>query len=80
MKKVIMEAHKDRPIKHLLKQGFYSGIGWAAGVTVGFAIISTILITVFGRLGGLPIIGGWIASVVGATTDQLSNRTPILPR
>jgi hypothetical protein len=79
MKNIVENAHKSASVKHLFRQGFYSGIGWAIGVTLGFALISTIIVALFSRLGGLPLIGSWIASIVSATTEQLSNRTPILP-
>jgi len=31
-------------------------------------------------LGGLPVIGGWIASVVDTTLEQLTKRTPVFPQ
>lgn len=57
------------------KQGFISGLGWSFGVTVGFAIISTILVLVLSTLGGLPLIGDWIASIVEATNNSLLKRS-----
>ncbi len=67
------------PLYTLFKQGLVSGIGWAFGVTVGFVLISSLMVFVLGRLGGLPLIGDWLASVVDATLAQLSLRTPNLP-
>ncbi len=64
----------------LFKKGFIRGIGWAFGVTVGFVIISTILVFVLKSLGGLPLIGDWIASVVETTLAQLAKRTPVFPQ
>ncbi len=64
----------------IFKKGFVRGLGWAFGVTVGFVIISTILLVVLRKLGGLPLVGGWIASVVEATQEQLLKRTPLFPR
>jgi hypothetical protein len=64
----------------LFKQGFIRGISWAFGATVGFIIISTIAVFVLQQLGGLPIVGNFIASVVQATLDQLVKRTPIFPQ
>lgn len=61
----------------LFKQGLVSGIGWAFGVTIGFVLISTFLVFIVGRVGGLPLIGDWLASIVEATLDQLSLRTPL---
>ncbi len=65
------------PYNELLKEGFFAGIGWAFGVTVGFVLISTIIVFVLRQLGGLPLIGAWIASIVEETQTQLLRRTPI---
>jgi hypothetical protein len=62
------------------KEGVIRGIGWAFGVTIGFVIISTILVLVLRSLGGLPVIGGWVASIVEATLSQLARRTPVFPQ
>ena len=68
------------PYNELLKEGFIAGIGWAFGVTVGFVIIFSILVIVLNFLGGLPLIGTLIASIVEQTQVQLLNRTPLIPR
>lgn len=60
--------------------GILIGLGWAIGVTIGFVFISTILVLFFQKLGGLPLVGSWIASIVEATQQQLLKRTPIIPR
>lgn len=65
------------PYNELLKEGFFAGIGWAFGVTLGFVLISTIIVFVLRQLGGLPLIGAWIASIVEETQTQLLRRTPI---
>ncbi len=62
------------------KKGLIGGIGWAFGVTIGFVIISTLLVLILRGLGGLPVIGGWIASVVDTTLEQLTKRTPVFPQ
>jgi hypothetical protein len=64
----------------LLRDGFIRGIGWAFGVTLGFVIVSTLLVFIFKALGGLPLIGIWIASIVEATQAQLLKRTPFIPQ
>lgn len=56
------------------KRGFVTGIGTAFGATVGFAIVSTIIIFILQHLGGLPLIGDWIASIVKVTENALSRR------
>lgn len=68
------------PYNELFKEGFFAGIGWAFGVTLGFVLISTILVLVLNALGGIPLIGSWIAKIVQETQQQLSKRTPILPQ
>lgn len=64
------------PYNELLKEGFMAGLGWAFGVTIGFVVISTLLVVVFKSLGGLPIIGNFIADIVQETQVQLIKRTP----
>ena len=59
------------------KDGFIGGLGWSFGVTIGFVIISTVIITVLNALGGLPVVGGFIANIVEETQRQLYNRTPV---
>ncbi len=58
--------------------GVLIGLGWAVGVTIGFVIISTVLIIVLDKVGGLPLVGNWIANIVEATQAQLLKRTPLL--
>lgn len=78
VEKLRIELAKEDVTK-LLRSGFYSGLGWAVGVTLGFALVSTIIVFILNQLGGIPFIGSWLASIVQATTDQLSVRTPVAP-
>ena len=77
MRNIIENNSSKMPVKELLRKGFYSGIAWSFGVTVGFAVISTILVFVLKSLGGLPLVGSAIASIVQATLDQLVQNSPI---
>lgn len=61
----------------IFKHSIVSGVGWSFGVTFGFILISTILVFGFRKLGGLPVVGSWIASVVEVTQIQLESRTPV---
>ena len=79
MRKVVEGIHKPMSKLELLKRGFYSGVGWAFGATVGFVIVSTLLVYILSKAGGIPLIGGLIATIVDATMQQLSTRTPIIP-
>ena len=63
--------------KGLFKSGFIAGIGWSFGVTIGFVIISTIVVAILNSLGGLPLIGNFIANIVEETQKQLMQRTPV---
>jgi hypothetical protein len=55
----------------IFKNGFIGGIGTAFGATVGFAIVSSIIIFILSHLGGLPLIGGWLANIVKVTQNAL---------
>jgi hypothetical protein len=68
------------PYNELFKEGVMAGLGWAVGATIGFVLISTLLVFVLNLLGGLPIIGSLIASIIQSTQEQLLKRTPIIPR
>ena len=65
------------PYNELLKEGFFAGIGWAFGVTIGFVIISTLIVLILRYVGGLPLVGSWIANIVEETQNQLLRRTPV---
>ena len=66
------------PYNELFKEGIVAGIGWAFGVTIGFVLVSTILVFILQALGGIPLIGGWIAAVVEETQAQLIKRNPFI--
>lgn len=66
------EVHK---LLHKVKDGFFTGLGWSVGVTIGFAIVSTIIINVIRAGGGLPLIGHFFASIVEVTQDALIIRS-----
>ena len=68
------------PYNELFKEGVIAGVGWAVGVTIGFVLISSVLVLVLRQLGGLPLIGEWIASILEETQSQLLKRTPIIPQ
>ena len=65
--------------KSKIIDGLVRGIGWAFGVTIGFVLVSTILVFLLRSLGGLPLVGNWMASIVEATQASLLKRTPIIP-
>jgi len=63
---------------NLIKSGFIQGIGWSFGVTFGFLIISTLMVIVLNALGGMPLIGNFIAGIVRVTQENLVNKTPMI--
>jgi len=62
------------------REGFVHGVGWSFGVSVGFVLVSTLLVILFNALGTLPVIGDGIASIVAATQESLLRRTIITPK
>ena len=62
----------------LFRNGIFAGLGWAIGVTIGFAIISTILVLILKQIG--PFLGEQFETVVESTEKALERRTPLLPR
>lgn len=63
----------------LLKEGLVAGLGWAFGVTIGFVLVSSLLVITFKTLGGVPVVGVFIADVVESTQEQLLKRSIIMP-
>lgn len=79
MSKEVVAKHTkvDDSYWAIFKHSIVAGIGWAFGVTVGFILISTIVIFGLRQLGGLPLVGNFIADVVETTQQQLQSRTPV---
>ena len=63
---------KDKPIEIFYKN-FVAGIGWVFGITVGFTALMGLLGMIVDGLGGLPVVGKFIASLIEATQASLSN-------
>ena len=61
----------------VFKHSIVSGIGWSLGVTIGFLLLSSVIVYGLRQLGGLPLVGTWIANVVEVTQSQLESRTPV---
>lgn len=62
------------------QEGFVHGVGWSFGVSIGFVLVSTLLVVVFNTLGGLPLVGKGIASIVEVTQESLLTRSIVAPR
>lgn len=63
-----------RKIVDIAKDGLISGIFWSFGVTIGFVIISTVVVAVLSRFDTLPVIGNFVANIVEQTQYTLQNR------
>ena len=55
-------------------KNFIAGTAWALGATVGFALLATVMSFLFGKIGGLPVIGEFVASLVEVTREALIKR------
>jgi hypothetical protein len=64
-------VEKNNPLQKVFLSGFVGGIGWSLGITVGFSILVFIITQILSILGGLPLVGMWIADVVKATEEAL---------
>jgi len=75
-----MTAIKDKVSS--FKDGLIHGMGWAFGVTIGFLILSAVLLFVANSLGGIPIIGDAVRGLIQTTTSTQSNYThsPQIPQ
>ncbi len=74
-RKNIENSVNESKKRRIFKTGFVSGIGWAFGVTIGFAIIATILIVVLNQVNTLPWFGETLADIIEITQEQLLKRS-----
>jgi putative flippase GtrA len=63
--------------KKTFKYSIVGGIGWAIGVTLGLAFVSSVVVGSLSAAGGLPLIGSFIANIVEATNEALGSRNPL---
>ncbi len=66
-------------IKRIFFVKFIGGIGWVLGMTLGVSLLVLITSSIISALGGLPIIGGWIAKIISVTQQALSKHNPSIP-
>lgn len=71
---------EKKSVWQTFKKGVVTGLGWTFGATIGFTIISGVLIILLRQLGGLPLVGDFLAAIVDATQESLLKRTPIIPQ
>lgn len=72
--------HIGRNSAIAFKDGFVHGLGWSFGVTIGFVLVSTLLVLFLQTLGGLPFLGDRLAEIVHATQDSLTKRSLLTPQ
>ncbi len=69
---------KTHPHHHRLRftivHSFVGGIAWAVGLTLGVSLLVYLLGFVATALGGIPVIGEWLAQVIKATLDALQRK------
>lgn len=58
-------------LKRTFIQGLVAGVGWGLGVTVGAVILLGVLSWILSLLGGLPLIGSFLADIISATREAL---------
>lgn len=57
---------------------FVAGIGWALGMSVGFALLVYLITSILSALGGIPLIGTFFADIINTTLEALSTKSPVL--
>lgn len=77
------QKNKDTNPQHTIPKIFFTnfigGIGWVLGMTVGVSLLALLISSIISTLGGLPIIGNWIAQIVQVTQQALNKNNPSLP-
>lgn len=56
------------------KTGLVNGIFWAIGASLGFAIVSTLLIAILSNFITIPVIGDFVADIVEQAQYSLERR------
>ena len=64
-------------LKKVFAKNFVAGIAWGVGASIGLSLIFTVATTILRWLGGLPIIGSFLADVIEATVKALEIRKRI---
>ena len=72
-----MKTNPNQPWYKNLLSGFIGGIGWAAGASIGFALLIAILSFLFKLLGGIPFLGSFVGQVAQQAQEYLQTTTTI---
>jgi ABC-type amino acid transport system permease subunit len=63
-----------KTLKQTIVHNFVGGIFYGLGLTVGIAVLAYLLSLLVGALGGLPVVGDFLADIVNATLDALQGK------
>jgi hypothetical protein len=69
-----MKAEAKEPKRTIFFKNFIAGLGWMTGVTVGFTILVAAVRFLFNWIGGLPLVGEWLAEIITWTNKALEAR------
>jgi len=68
---------KKIDLRRVFVKNFVAGIAWGIGASIGLSLIFTVTTAILRWLGGLPIIGNFLADVIEATIKALEIRKRI---
>lgn len=68
-----MKTNPSHPWQKNFFSGFVSGIGWAAGASIGFALLVALISFIFKILGGLPFIGTIVGQIAHQAQEYLQS-------
>lgn len=66
--------NSSESLKRTFVRNFVGGIATALGLTVGIALISYFLSFMVSSLGGLPLVGNFLANIVNLTIESLGRK------
>ena len=70
-----MKTDPNQPWHKNLLSGFVGGIGWAAGASIGFALLVALLSLLFNLLGGIPFLGTFVGQIAQQAQEYLQTAT-----
>ena len=73
----MLKFFKKKESPSLFLKGFMSGLGWAVGATLGFAIFVAVLSMVLQFLGGVPYLGNILADIIHFTNQALKTKVTL---
>ena len=63
----------SRSRKQIFVNNFLGGIAWALGVTVGLALIITILTLILKNVNLIPVVGNFVADIIKFVIQKNQN-------